>query len=192
MKILKLALATLVFAAGNAFAQAPVDVEQKAAVKELLEALNFKQMMSQMAGAMSQTMPQVMDQMVDGVSAQKNLTPEQRADARALAATARDNASRDLRELFSDPQVSQGLEEIMVRKYTKYFSTDEIKAITAFHMSPAGKKSLSIMPQLMQEIMPEIMAVMQPKMMAMMEKTAKDIVATAEKNKKSKDAAATK
>ncbi len=192
MKILKFALAVLVFAAGNAFAQAPVDAEQKAAVKELLEALNFKQMMSQMAGALSQTTPQMMDQMIDGVSAQKKLTPEQKAEARALATTARESASRDLQDLFNDPQVAQGLEEIMVRKYTKYFSTDEIKAITAFHMSPAGKKSLAIMPQLMQEIMPEIMTVMQPKMMALMEKTAKEIVATAEKNKKSKDATATK
>ena len=52
MKTLKLVVIAFAIVASGAFAQTPVDAEQKAAVKELLNALNFKQMMSQLAGAM--------------------------------------------------------------------------------------------------------------------------------------------
>ncbi len=192
MNGLRWLVASLSLAATAAAAQAQSSSETKVAVKELLDAINFKQVMSQMGNAMSQSAPQMMDQMIEGVSSEKKLTPEQRAEARALAAVAKENASRDLQEIFKDPQVVQGMEDLMVRVYSKHFSLAEIQAITAFHMSPAGKKSLEIMPQVMQEVMPAMMGIMQPRMMAMMEKNAKNIVATAEKNKKTKDAAANK
>ena len=185
-------IAALTLVGTGVLAQAPVDADRKAAVRELLDAMNFKQMISQMAGAMSQSMPQMIDQMIDGVAAGGKLTPEQRAEARALASSAKENTSRQMAELFNDPQVVQGMEDITARVYAKHFSMSEIKAIAAFYTSPAGKKMLTVMPQVMQETMPELMAVMQPKMMAMMEKTAREIVAKAGKNTQSKDAAASK
>ena len=185
-------IAALTLVGTGVLAQTPVDADRKTAVKELLDAMNFKQMISQMAGAMSQSMPQMIDQMIDGVAAGGKLTPEQRAEARALASSAKENTSRQMAELFNDPQVVQGMEDITARVYAKHFSMSEIKAIAAFYTSPAGKKMLTVMPQVMQETMPELMAVMQPKMMAMMEKTAREIVAKAGKNTQSKDAAASK
>ena len=85
MKAMKLVLAALMLMAGTVFAQAPVDAEQKAAVKELLDAMNFKQMMSQMGVVMTQQMPQMFDQVIDGFAGKGKLTPEQKDEARKIA-----------------------------------------------------------------------------------------------------------
>nr|WP_229503064.1 DUF2059 domain-containing protein [Pseudoduganella guangdongensis] len=33
--------------------------------------------------------------------------------------------------------------------YARHFSAEDVKALTAFYRSPAGKKALQVMPQLM-------------------------------------------
>ena len=63
MKSLKVVVAGLLLVSCTTMAQTPAEKEQKAAVKELLDAMNFKQIMSQMAGVMAQQMPQMLDQM---------------------------------------------------------------------------------------------------------------------------------
>ena len=194
MKILKRLVCALVFVAGGALAQAPapVDVEQRAAVKELLDAMNFKQVLLQMAGAMTQQMPQMLDQMLDGFASKGKLTPEQKAEARKLAQQSQIGMSRQMTEMYNDPQLVQGFEDVMARAYAKHFTTAEIKATTVFYTSPVGKKALTIMPQMMQETMPEIMAMMSPRISAMMETVAGDVAAQVENNNKAKSAPVTK
>jgi uncharacterized protein len=191
MKSLKLLIVGLLFAATNALAQEPVSAEQKAAVKELLEAMNFKQTMSQMIGAMSSQMPQMMDQMIEGAAKDSRLSAEQQAEARKFAKDAQTSAYAEMTDLFKEPQFLQGIEDIMSRAYGKNFSVQEIKAITAFYLSPAGKKLLESQPQVMQQVMPEMMALMSPRVSAIMEKTTKSVVAQVEK-KKSVSGTATK
>jgi len=184
MKTLKIVVAGLLLVAGQAFGQAAVDAEQKAAVKELLEAMNFKQVMSQMAGMMTQQMPQMMDQMIDGFAGKDKLTDEQKADAKKFAKEGQASMSKQMIEMYNDPEFINGVEDIMARAYARHFTTPEIKATTAFYTSPAGRKALSIMPRMMQETMPEMMAMMAPRMNAMTEKLAKEMVAKAEKGGK--------
>jgi uncharacterized protein len=191
MKSLKLLVVGLLFAATSTFAQEPVSAEQKSAVKELLEAMNFKQTMSQMIGAMSGQMPQMMDQMFDAMAKDSRLTPEQHAEAKKFAKDAQVSASAEMADLFKDPQFLQGIEDIMARAYGKNFSTSEIKAIAAFYVTPVGKKLLESQPQVMQQVMPEMMALMAPRMNTIMEKTAKTVMAQVEK-KKSVSGTATK
>lgn len=165
-----------------AFAQAPVapsaasavvTPEQKAAVKDLLEAMNFKKMMSQMSAAMAQNMPQMMDQMVG--TSDTSMTVEQKAEARKLAAKSSETMSKSMVDIYNDPQIVQGMEDIMARAYGSNFAVEEIKAMTAFYASPAGKKMLAMQPQIMQQSMPEIMALITPRMKDLMSKMAKDI-----------------
>ncbi len=164
-------------------AQAPATVPatitpaQKAAVKELLEAMNFKKMMSQMAGVMAQNMPQIMDQTVANLDVSMSI--EQKAEARKLAGKTSESAMKSILDIYNDPQVIQGMEDIMARAYGSNFAVDEIKAITAFYASPAGNKMLSIQPQIMQQSMPEIMALISPRMNVLMSKMAKDIAVQA-------------
>lgn len=181
MKTLKFAVAGLLLVAGQVFAQPAVDAEQKAAVRELLDAMNFKQMMSQMAGAMSAQMPQMMDQLVDGMAGGAKLSAEQKAEAKKLAQEAGAGTSKRLMEIYNDAQFISGVEDIMSRAYARHFTTAEIKATVAFYTSPAGRKALTVMPQMMQETMPEMMALMSPRMNEVMESVAKDVVAKAKK-----------
>lgn len=147
--------------------------EQKEAVKELLDAMNFKKMMSQMAGAMAVNMPQMVDQMV--AASDISMTVEQKAEVRKLAAKSGETMTKSMIDLYNDPQIVQGMEDIMARAYGSNFAVDEIKAMTAFYSSSAGKKMLATQPQIMQQSMPEIMALMAPRMKEVMAKMAKDI-----------------
>ncbi len=184
MKTLKLLVAVLSFATGIVCAQAPaqVDVAQKAAVKELLDAMNFKQMMSQMSGPMLQQMSQMFDQMIEAAPSGSKFTPEQKAAARKAAQESSARSLKASAELYNDPKVIEAFEDIMARAYAKNFTTAEIKATTAFYTSPAGKKALTIMPQMMQETMPEIMAVIEPRMSAIMESATKEVASQIKKN----------
>ena len=49
-------------------------------------------------------------------------------------------------------------------------------------ISPAGKKTLTIMPKMMQETMPEIMAIIAPKMSAIMESATKEVASQIKKS----------
>ena len=184
MKTLKLLVAVLSLAAGTVCAQAPaqVDVAQKAAVKELLDAMNFKQMMAQMSGPMMQRMSQMFDQMIEATPSSSKLSPEQKDAARKAAQESAAKSSKAMTELYNDPTVIQAFEDIMARAYAKNFTTAEIKATTAFYTSPAGKKALTIMPQMMQETMPEIMAVIAPRMSAIMESATKEVASQIKKS----------
>lgn len=173
-----------------AIAPAVVTAEQKAAVKELLDAMNFKKMMSQMVGAMAQNFPQMMDQMV--AASDSSMTPEQKAEARKLSGRSGETMMKSLTDIYNDPQIVQGMEDIMARAYGSNFAVDEIKAITMFYSSPAGKKMLATQPQLMQQTMPEIMALIAPRMKEVMDKMAKDIAAQAKEQGKANAAPAKK
>ena len=186
MKTLKLCLAVLTFVSFGfgAAAQTPVtvDVEQRAAVKELLDAMNFKQMLAQMSGPMMQQMGQMFDQMIEASPSSRKLSPEQKDAARKAAQESAAKSSKAMTELYNDPTVIQAFEDIMARAYAKNFTTAEIKATTAFYTSPAGKKALTIMPQMMQETMPEIMAVIAPRMSAIMESATKEVASQIKKS----------
>ena len=158
-------------------APAAATPEQKAAVKELLVAMNFKKMMSQTAAALLQSMPQIMEQMF---LASETMSVEQKAEAIKLEAKSRDDTTKSMIEVYNDPQIVQGMEDIMARFYGSNFQVDEIKAITSFYNSPVGKKMLVTQPQFMQQVMPEIMSLITPRMQALMGKKAKDIAAQAE------------
>ena len=185
-----LCASTPVIAQTSATTPAVVTPEQKAAVKELLDAMNFKKMMSQMAGAMAQNMPQMMDQMV--ATSNTSMTTEQKAEARKLAVKSSESAMKAILDIYDDPQIIQGMEDIMARAYGSNFAVDEIKAITTFYSSPAGMKMLATQPQIMQQTMPEIMALITPRMKELMEKTAKDIAEQAKAQGKTSAAAAKK
>ena len=200
MKAIKYFLVTMVVFASlcglSAQAQTPVPAaapivssEQKAAVKALLDAMNFKQMMSQMAGAMSQNMPQMIGQMV---ATDPSLTAEQKVEARKLSAKSSESVSKVIVDIYNDPKVIQGMEEIMARMYARNFTIDEIKAITAFYVSPAGKKTLTVLPQVMQQTMPEIMGLVTPRVKEAMTKMTADITEQAKKDNKADSAPANK
>jgi hypothetical protein len=149
-----------------------VTAEQKAAIAEMLEAMNFKQTMSQMAAAMAQSIPQMTEKLSAPTLAK--LPPEEQSKLRAQSLKASQSSLPRMLALYSDPAIVSGMEDIMGRIYLKRFSLDEIKAITVFYKSDAGKKMLSSTPQIMQDSMPEMMALIAPRMSEIAESIAKE------------------
>ena len=194
MKTLKYFLATLVVVSSVVAAQVPTsaDAEQRVAVKELLEAMNFKQVMSQISGPMMQQMRQLTEDMVDKSSTKGGLSPEQVNELRNTSRESSAKSFKAMTDLYNDPQFVESFESIMARAYARNYTLDEIRATTAFYVSPAGKKILTVMPKMMQETMPEIMAIIVPRMSTIMESTTKDVAAQIEKVSKATSANAAK
>lgn len=183
MKTMQWILALGLTVCTGAFAQAPVDTNQAKAIRDLMEAMNFKQTMVQMTSAMSQQMPQMLDRMLDTQTKSSALSPEQHAEAKRIAREVVGDSQTEILQIFEDPVVLQGIEEVMARMYAKHFTTEEIQATAAFYSSPVGKKTLSTMPKVMQETMPEMMALMTPRMNAAMESAQKKLLAKLEAKK---------
>ena len=169
---------------------ATVSAEQKAAVAALLDAMNFKQQMAQMSKMMAQSMPQMLEPLTAKLSS--NLSPEQQANAREAAKKSMATSMDKVSEIYTDPAVVRGMEDIMARAYGKLFTVAEINSMTAFYKSDAGKKMMNSMPQLMQQTMPEMMGLIASRMQAMTEKIAKDAVEMASSTSKTQASPPTK
>jgi hypothetical protein len=149
-----------------------MSTEQRAAVKELLDAMNFKSQLQQISGAMTQGIPQMIDQTM--APTLEVFPAEKRAEIRAKANEAAQKAMARALETYSQPDLLQGFEDIAGRAHAKVFTVAEIRAIAAFYKSDIGQKLLFRQPQIAQEMMPEIVALLQPRMKALMEETLKE------------------
>ncbi len=183
--IKKCFIAAIAAVAFNAYAQTPaaeaLSDEKKAALAEMLEAINFKQTMSQMANGMIQAVPQAIAQTTTQLSL--TLPPEEQAKIREEANASMATSMQKIAELYSDPKIVGGMEDIMSRAYGRLFSIAEIRQITAFYKSEAGKKMLTTAPRMMQETMPEMMTLSAPMMNEIIANTAKQAVAKGGKTK---------
>lgn len=179
---LTIAMASLSSYAQAEAAGAPavtVSPDQKAAVRELLDAMNFKQMMMQMTVSMAQNMPKMMDQMFAN---NIKMSDAEKIEARKSAGKASESAARAVLDIYNDPQILQGIEDIMARMYAKNFTVEEVKAIAAFYVSPVGKKTLTTLPLMMQQTMPEIMGLIAPRMNAAITKIVDEVAEEVKKN----------
>ena len=73
--------------------------------------------------------------------------------------------SKRFRELY--PQrvnLEQVMEQLYYPLYSKYFTEDELRDLVIFYKSPTGKKSIMVMPQLMQESMQKSSELLNPKL----------------------------
>jgi hypothetical protein len=101
---------------------ADTEAEKHAAVLRLMEVTGMTKMVDQM-----------MEQMIGGLkSSSKELSPE-------------------FFEIFKKKANGKDLIALIIPIYEKYYSVEELKAVTAFYESAAGQKVLSTMPQVMQE-----------------------------------------
>ncbi|MGE5190228.1 MAG: DUF2059 domain-containing protein [Gemmatimonadota bacterium] len=74
--------------------------------------------------------------------------------------------------------------ELMVPYYDKYLDGADIEALVRFYESPAGKKFVRVMPEMMVEMMPAILAWQMEKMKGPVEALQKKIEAIEERKKK--------
>ena len=157
-----------------AFAQAPapqVDPAAAQAVKQLLVTIKFRDLMRQSFTQMANTMPQMMmQQHAAMLNADKTKTDAQKKEAMKKAESQMPQMAADLKALFGDQSLIEDMEREMVPLYARHFTADELKKIGEFYQSPVGAKTLTAMPQIMNESMMIGQKLALPRVQKLMEK----------------------
>jgi hypothetical protein len=153
LALLILSLSATAFAQNTA--QNNISPEKKALIKEMLAASDVQKMGDMMMKAtMDQLETGTPARIAESVNSMPNLTRQERE--KMIRTLTDDNArfTKRFRELTKEKiNWLQLVEELMYPIVDKYFTEDDLKNMIAFYKSPAGKKVLEVMPQMMTEIM---------------------------------------
>lgn len=155
---------------------APVAVtpEAHAAIKELIDVMNTKENLAKTFQAMGQTLPPQMAQAMNRqIEASAALTPEQKQKVREGMNQPFENAVKEAQGIVTNPKLVDDTIDKMYAIYAKYYTTPEIRQLVAFYKSPVGAKTLTAMPQAINESLQAGVANFQPRINALMEKTIK-------------------
>ncbi|WP_342119063.1 DUF2059 domain-containing protein [Pseudoduganella sp. OTU4001] len=124
----------------------------EAAVRELLDATNARANMVAAMQNMSKAMPQILRARAEAaVRNNPQLNEEQRKAEMANVERRLPLIASGIQKELSDPKLVDELFAEVVPLYVRHFTADDVKALTAFYRTPAGKKSLEVMPVLMME-----------------------------------------
>lgn len=171
-KIALAVVASLAFAMPSVYAQS-VDPAAAAAVKEMLVAMKYRDVVVQSMQHMGQNMPAMMMQ---GASAAINSNPKLSAEQKkaALAKAEREipQAAAAFAGTFNDPKLIDEMMAETIPLYARHFTAAEIKEMAAFYKTPVGAKMLATMPQIMNESMMISQRVMMPRVRAAIQKLA--------------------
>lgn len=144
----KIVLAAVLAVASSAQAAPP----SEAAVRELMEVTNARAGMAASMQNMSKALPQVLRMRADAVVRNNpKLNDDQRKAELANVERRMPAITAALQQELNDPKLVDDLMKEVMPLYARHFSADDVKALTAFYRSPAGKKSLEVMPQLIGE-----------------------------------------
>jgi hypothetical protein len=112
-----------------------LNLEKKAAIKELLEITGATQMGQMLGNAFAQQMTQVL----------KKAKPD--IDPKAF-----DIIQEEVESLINEELVvKESLLPYMYAIYHKYLTLEEIKGLIRFYQTPLGRKTISVMPRVTQE-----------------------------------------
>jgi uncharacterized protein len=145
----KTAFAAVMFAIAAAAHAAP---PSEAAVRELMEATNARASMAASMQNMSKALPQALRMRAEtAVRNNPKMSDEQRKAELASVDRRLPAIAAALQKELNDPKLVDALYKEVLPLYARHFTADEVTALTAFYRSPAGKKSLEVMPALMME-----------------------------------------
>lgn len=134
----------------SVIADEQVDPQRLAAAYALLEASDFERQMSEM-------LPPLIDQMMDVISqhlGKTMLDPQQRSEFDKVSKL----ISKAITEKFLEQKPE--LTKFMALVYGRALTVEELKALTDFQKSPAGRKFNAALPEIMAETVPTIMNAM--------------------------------
>lgn len=151
-----------------------VTTEARAAIKELIDVTKTRENLGRTFQMMSQNLPpqmaQAMNRQIEGNT---TLSAEQKQKVREGMNQPFDAAVKEAMTIVSDPKIVDQSIERMYPIYAKHFTADEIRKLTAFYKTDVGAKTLSTMPQVINESMQAGVSIFQPRLNALMEKTVK-------------------
>lgn len=124
----------VVFLAASPVSSQSVDDEKATAIVRLLELTNVTKMMDQISAPM-------VDLIIKDIRARNPEIPEK------TIVIARQEFIRAFKETTKE------MVAFSIGLYAKYFTVDDIKAMNRFYETKVGRKTLQVMPNLMQEIL---------------------------------------
>jgi uncharacterized protein len=151
--------------AAPAAAPVPVDPAKQAAIKDLLDAIDAQKLVGAIANSAQMQAKQLVPAILsDALTENKSLTDKQK---QAAVPTLQKNTVPKLVDsagtVFNSDSFRQDAMQAQYDAYAKYYSTSEIKDLTAFYRSPTGRKFIQVQDQvgrdvvngLMQKYMPQ-------------------------------------
>jgi uncharacterized protein len=177
-KFLVSLFAVLALAVPPAFAQAPeaapaVSPAAAAAVRELLDAMKYRDMMTAAFKSMQKQIPvMILQTATNSINANTALSPEERKAALDKAAKDVPGAVEAVNALLADPKLIDEMIAEIIPLYARHFTAAEIRQIAAFYKTPVGAKMLTTMPQVMAESMEIGNRVMAPRIAKYIHKVA--------------------
>ena len=151
--------------AAPAAAAAPVDPAKQAAIKDLLDAIDAQKLVGAIGNSAQMQAKQLVPAILsDALSENKTLTDKQKqASVPALQKNAVPKLVDGAGQVFATDSFRQDAMQAQYDAYAKYYSTSEIKDLTAFYKSPTGRKFIQVQDQvgrdvvngLMQKYMPQ-------------------------------------
>jgi uncharacterized protein len=144
---------------------APIDPAKQAAIKDLLDAIDAQKLVGAIGNSAQMQAKQLVPAILsDALSENKTMTDKQK---QASVPTLQQNAVPKLvssaGQVFATDAFRQDAMQAQYDAYAKYYSTSEIKDLTAFYKSPTGRKFIQVQDQvgrdvvngLMQKYMPQ-------------------------------------
>lgn len=163
--------------------QPPIAPSKRALIDKLLAVTQqeklFQQSLNLAFSQLQTDLPALMDQSATG-AAKPDAPP---SPARKAVQSMLDRVMpKFVREVQQSISFKDLVEQVYYPMYDRYFGESELKDILAFYDSPTGKRTIQVMPQLMQESMQKTNQIMMPKLMGIMQR----LMAEEEKGTKSR------
>jgi uncharacterized protein len=146
-------------------AAAPVDAAKQAAINDLLSAIDAQKLVGAIGNSAQMQSKQLVPAILsDALSENKSMNDKQKqAAVPALQKNAVPKLVDSAGQVFATDSFRQDAMKAQFDAYAKYYSTDEIKDLTAFYKSPTGRKFIQVQDQvgrdvvngLMQKYMPQ-------------------------------------
>ena len=140
-------------------APAPVDPAKKAAIKELLEAIDAQKLVGAIGNsAQMQAKQYVPEILSEALSENKTLNDKQKqAAVPSLQKNAVPKLVDSAGQVFATDAFRQDAMQAQYDAYAKYYSTDEIKDLTKFYKSATGRKFIQVQDQVGREVVGGLM-----------------------------------
>lgn len=135
-------------------AQNEITAEKRALIKELFLATRADKLAESFTNVILTQMERDLPKMISELPDVTDVTSKDRQQAQVAAAETSARVFRRFKELMPERiNFAEVMEQMFYPIYDKFFTESELKDLVAFYKSQTGQKSISVMPQLMQDAM---------------------------------------
>ncbi|GAB3626327.1 signal peptide protein [Pandoraea terrae] len=138
---------------------APLDAEKKAAIKDLLDAIDANKLVAAIGEGAQQQAKQMVPAILEQALVENKTMSDQQKQAAvpSLQQNAMPKLVDQAGKVFNSDAFKNDAIQAQYTAYGKYYTTDEIKGLTNFYKSPVGQKYIKVQDQVGQEVVGGLM-----------------------------------